>query len=399
MSALHVAPGERLLINGPSGSGKSCLLRAIAGIWPLGEGGVRLPPDARVIALPQRRYFPLGTLRQVMTYPTPAESVAEADIQAAMIAAGIGHLAAKLDEEAEWSTVLSGGEQQRIGFARVLIHRPDVVLLDEAASALEEAEARELYRMLSERLPSADHRIDRPLGGARRPAPTHLRNESPPAPVRIRRAEPRWLAPLIGRAKRRKIRLGREPMLKMNFWNAKWDLDIARCPCDAHFNDWVKQKKLRNKLIYHFGTGNHHVVGLKQATNKSNNAVFAITASKEEYASYIELAINRPSLEELSRLFWRHLPHQSRNCCRTSTSSRCSISANSSMTNKAYGGVDDAKLLDMLTAKTRLGGHILFFTGSFAFPSADKIIAKWEKNGRVKRVGAFKTLLVFRKLK
>jgi putative ATP-binding cassette transporter len=153
--ALSVGPGERLLITGRSGSGKSCLLRAIAGIWPLGDGAVRLPRGARILALPQRRYFPLGTLRQALAYPTPAHAITDEDIRAALDAAGIGALAARLDERAEWSTVLSGGEQERIGFARVLLHRPDVVLLDEAVSTLEEAEARELYLMLAERLPSA----------------------------------------------------------------------------------------------------------------------------------------------------------------------------------------------------------------------------------------------------
>ena len=148
-------PGERLLVTGPSGAGKSCLLRALAGIWPLGRGVLRLPPGARIIALPQRTYFPLGTLRQAMTYPTPADQIDEADVRTAMAATGIGDLAGRLDETAEWSTVLSGGEQQRIGFARVLLHRPDVVLLDEAVSTLEDAEVRELYRVLSERLPAA----------------------------------------------------------------------------------------------------------------------------------------------------------------------------------------------------------------------------------------------------
>jgi vitamin B12/bleomycin/antimicrobial peptide transport system ATP-binding/permease protein len=152
---LRVDPGDQLLISGPSGAGKSCLLRAIAGIWPFGGGAVHLPAGSRVIALPQRRYFPLGTLRQALTYPTPADAVADADIREAMETVGIGSLAARLDERDDWSAVLSGGEQQRIGFARVLIHRPDIVLLDEAVSTLEDAEARELYRVLHERLPSA----------------------------------------------------------------------------------------------------------------------------------------------------------------------------------------------------------------------------------------------------
>ena len=189
-------------------------------------------------------------------------------------------------------------------------------------------------------------------------------------------------------------------MLKMNFWNAKWDLDIAQCPCDAHFNDWVKQKKLRNKLIYHFGTGTHHVVGITQATNKSNNAVFAITASREEYASYIEMAINRPRISKSYLAYFGDIYlTNSKLLPDFNVVTLFHLCEFFDDKNKAYGGVGDAKLLDMLTVKTRLGGHILFFTGSFAFPSANKIIAKWEKNGRVKRVGVFKTLLVFRKVK
>ena len=120
-----------------------------------GRGGA--DPTCRrmraLLALPQRPYFPLGTLRQALTYPTPAEEVDDADVRTALAAAGLGHLADRLDEEAEWNTLLSGGEQQRVGFARALIHRPDVLLLDEAVSTLEDAEARDLYALLSERLP------------------------------------------------------------------------------------------------------------------------------------------------------------------------------------------------------------------------------------------------------
>jgi len=94
-------------------------------------------------------------LRQVLTYPTPWEEVADTDVRIALAAVGLGHLADRLDEEAEWASLLSGGEQQRVGFARALIHRPDVLMLDEAVSTLEDAETRDLYGILAERLPDA----------------------------------------------------------------------------------------------------------------------------------------------------------------------------------------------------------------------------------------------------
>ena len=155
VESLDLPAGGQAMITGPSGSGKSSFFRALTGLWPLGSGAIALPKDADILVLPQRPYFPLGSLRQAVTYPLPASGVADADVRTALAAVGLGHLALRLDEEAEWSVVLSGGEQQRIGFARALLRRPDVLLLDEPVSMLTDTGAQELYRVLLARLPAA----------------------------------------------------------------------------------------------------------------------------------------------------------------------------------------------------------------------------------------------------
>jgi putative ATP-binding cassette transporter len=148
-------PGDRLLVSGQSGSGKSSLFRTLSGAWPFGEGEIRIPATARVLVLPSQPYFPLGSLRQVLAYPAASQDVPDEEVRLAMAAVGLAHLADRLDEETEWSTVLSGGEQQRIGFARVLINRPAILMLDDAVSRLDGAEAAALYDLIAERLPDA----------------------------------------------------------------------------------------------------------------------------------------------------------------------------------------------------------------------------------------------------
>jgi putative ATP-binding cassette transporter len=150
---LSAHPGERILITGPSGAGKSSLFRAVAGLWPLGEGSIMLPAGADVLVLPQRPYFPLGTLRQAIAYPVPADRVSDDELHDALALVGLEDLAPRLDEEADWGVVLSGGEQQRIAFARALIRQPAVLLFDEPVSTLGDEAGRELYRMLLARLP------------------------------------------------------------------------------------------------------------------------------------------------------------------------------------------------------------------------------------------------------
>jgi vitamin B12/bleomycin/antimicrobial peptide transport system ATP-binding/permease protein len=147
--ALAAKPGAPVLVTGPSGSGKSTLLRAIAGLWPFGHGRVRVG-DGTTLFLPQRPYLPLGTLADAITYPRRDPPLQRAELEAALRAVGLGYLVNQLDEEGNWTQRLSGGEQQRVGFARVLMARPEIVFLDEATSALDEAAEAQLYRLLRE---------------------------------------------------------------------------------------------------------------------------------------------------------------------------------------------------------------------------------------------------------
>jgi len=152
-AALRLARGEAVLLTGASGSGKSTLFRALAGIWPFGSGQVSIPEGARALFLPQRPYLPLGTLRRAVCYPLEAESVPEEAVRAALTAVGLPRLIERLDEEDAWDRSLSGGEQQRLAFARALLVKPDFLFLDEATASLDPAAEEALYGLLASDLP------------------------------------------------------------------------------------------------------------------------------------------------------------------------------------------------------------------------------------------------------
>lgn len=143
--------GESLLVKGASGSGKTTLLRTLAGLWPYAAGVVARPVGARALFLSQKPYLPLGSLRTAVTYP--AEQADDALVQTALRKVQLGHLLGRLDEEADWSRILSLGEQQRLAFARVLINQPHIAFLDEATSATDEGLEHALYELLHHELP------------------------------------------------------------------------------------------------------------------------------------------------------------------------------------------------------------------------------------------------------
>jgi putative ATP-binding cassette transporter len=148
-----VRPGERVLIQGESGTGKSTLFRALAGAWPWGTGRIRVPERGAAMFLPQRPYLPLGTLGAVLAYPAPAEAFDGAAMAAALRRCGLEELAERLDEEERWDRTLSLGQQQRLAFARTLLHRPRWIFLDEATAALDEANQDAMMDLLREDLP------------------------------------------------------------------------------------------------------------------------------------------------------------------------------------------------------------------------------------------------------
>jgi len=152
-AALSVQPGESVLLQGPSGSGKSTLFRSIAGIWPFAKGRLALPANAMFI--PQRPYVPDGTLRDALAYPNPASSYSDDALRQALRDALLPDLVDRLDEVDAWSQKLSGGEQQRLAIARVMLKKPSWLFADEATSALDAESEHTLYRRLAAQVQAA----------------------------------------------------------------------------------------------------------------------------------------------------------------------------------------------------------------------------------------------------
>jgi putative ATP-binding cassette transporter len=149
-----ISANQRTLLTGPSGAGKSTLFRAIAGIWPFGSGSIAIPAKATLMMLPQRPYFPIGSLAAAIVYPAETSAYTPDQVRDALIAVGLPQLAPQLEQVAHWNRMLSPGEQQRLGLARALLHAPQYLFLDEATASLDEASEAALYRLLEEKLPA-----------------------------------------------------------------------------------------------------------------------------------------------------------------------------------------------------------------------------------------------------
>ena len=146
--------GKSFLLSGPSGLGKSTFLRAVAGIWMYGEGQIHLPKNTKTFFLPQKPYLPLGSLKDVLLYPYEYP-VDDAVLNEALELCTLTKLQHRLNEIRNWAQELSPGEQQLIAFARIFLHKPDIIFLDEATSALDERTESHVYGNLRRFLPHA----------------------------------------------------------------------------------------------------------------------------------------------------------------------------------------------------------------------------------------------------
>ncbi|MBF9231961.1 ABC transporter ATP-binding protein/permease [Microvirga alba] len=153
---VEINPGEKVLVVGESGAGKSTLIRAIAGLWPWGNGEITIRRGSKLFFMPQRPYVPIGTLKHAVAYPNPTDSLDDDEVTQALTDAGLGHLVDRIhDRGVPWDRTLSGGEQQRLTFAQLFIQKPDIIVMDEATSALDPETQARLLRRMTERLPEA----------------------------------------------------------------------------------------------------------------------------------------------------------------------------------------------------------------------------------------------------
>jgi hypothetical protein len=185
-------------------------------------------------------------------------------------------------------------------------------------------------------------------------------------------------------------------MSKLNYWNATWSLDEAQCPCDVHFVQYLKERQVKNAAIFHFGSGNHHIVGLEAA--KDNNAVLSITASPQEYDDYVELLIQNPRLGHAYKAYFGDIYQlDPRLLPEFDYVTLFHVGEFRTPDNDSYGALTDLEMTLLLADKVKAGGEILFYTGSFAYDKAQVVEQELVKSRPFDPAPDYKSLKVYRK--
>lgn len=184
----------------------------------------------------------------------------------------------------------------------------------------------------------------------------------------------------------------------LHYWDAFWALRNDECPCDQHFVEWLDEMSISHQTIFHFGTGGHHLLGIHNVENKRNNAIFGITAAPKEHETYEELIIQRPEIGwgyktffgDIYQLDARLLPD-------FDIVTLFHVGEFRTEKNDAYGGLTDLDMVKLLCSKTRNGGKILFYSGSFAYDKAQAVAEQLVKDGVLIASGTYKTLPIYKR--
>ncbi len=185
-------------------------------------------------------------------------------------------------------------------------------------------------------------------------------------------------------------------MNKLNYWNQTWSLDEAQCPCDLHLVQYLEEKAVRDASIFHFGTGNHHIVGLEAA--KANNAVLGITASPQEYDDYVELLIKNPRLGHTYKAYFGDIYQlDPRLLPPFDYAALFHVGEFRTPENDSYGALTDLEMTLIMADKLRPGGEIMFYTGSYAFDKAEAVAQELVKVRPFAPAPDYKSLKIFKK--
>jgi hypothetical protein len=195
-------------------------------------------------------------------------------------------------------------------------------------------------------------------------------------------------------ARRKKSRKAKSAP-KLNIYDDNW---VTRGECDIHLVEWLDQQKITDASIYHFGTGGHHYVGVECAKPQRRTSVLGITASPQEYQNYVRLVTGRPEVMRYYNAVFGDIYLLNEKLLPTfDLVTLFHICEFRGPQTDAYNGLTDLAVTNLLTDKTRPGGHILFYTSSFAFDKAKPVIAQWEKERPVERIGEYKSVLIYKK--
>ena len=184
----------------------------------------------------------------------------------------------------------------------------------------------------------------------------------------------------------------------LHVWEENWGLRVAECPCDVHFIEWVRENNLRNQSIYHFGTGGHHVVGVELGGDGSGNTIVGITASTGEYEDFIQMSIERPKILANYMAFFGDIYLTKPTLLPDfDMGTLFHVAAFRSEKNDSYGALTERGMIEALLSKTRPGGYVLFYPGSYAWAIARPLVEAMADEGQFAHVGTYKTLEIYRK--